>query len=133
MARPFLLLSVVAVALVALACGFATPALVPTPKPTVPVFPPGAVVVDLEIKNFHHLDAEIAPGATVVWTNLDRGLHTIRHIAETGEERLWSSWPVGEGEQYHYTFDKPGVYRYICEIHPQMMQAAITVVESAGS
>jgi plastocyanin len=129
MAKPLALIAV-AMLFLAMACGFTTPPAVPTPKPTVPQLPPGAVVENVDIKNFKHQDIEIKPATTVVWTNQDDTLHTIKHIAERqDEERLWASWPVAKGERYHYTFDTPGTFKYICELHPQFMLATVTVTE----
>jgi plastocyanin len=33
---------------------------------------------------------------------------------------------LDEGDTYQFKFDKPGVYKYICSIHPKM-RATITV------
>ena len=132
MLRP-LSLVFVALTLVAMACGFANPPPAPTPKPTVPDFPPDAVVVQVDISNFRHQDINIEVGTTVVWTNSDNTLHTIKHTpTEVGVERVFASWPIAKDEQYHFTFNEPVALRYICELHPQNMIAFITVTEKSG-
>jgi plastocyanin len=39
---------------------------------------------------------------------------------------LFRSMALDQNDSYRFTFDKPGTFRYICSIHPNM-KATITV------
>jgi len=54
-------------------------------------------------------------GATVVWTNDDRVPHA---IAGAGWDAAQT--PIGPGATAAHTFDKAGVYTYMCYVHPGM-------------
>ncbi len=62
----------------------------------------------------------VPTGTTVIWTNHDSVLHDV-----TAKDKSWTSGVLAEGESYARTFDKPGAYVYICEIHPYMTAALI--------
>ena len=73
------------------------------------------------IKNFDFaMDVTITPGSTVTWTNLDGEPHTVASI-----DGLFRSPALDQNDSFHFTFDKPGVYKYICSIHPKMKAAVI--------
>jgi plastocyanin len=74
------------------------------------------------IKNFNFaMDVTVTPGSTVIWTNLDGEPHTVASV-----DGLFRSPALDQNDSFRFTFDKPGVYKYICSIHPRM-KAAITV------
>jgi plastocyanin len=76
----------------------------------------------VNIKNFMFaMDVTVTPGSIVTWKNLDGEPHT---VAST--DGLFHSQALDEGDSYSFKFDKPGVYKYICSIHPRM-KATITV------
>jgi len=79
------------------------------------------------ISNFAFAPATvtIAAGTTVRWKNLDGEPHTVRAIADGGPR----SNPLDQNDSFAYRFDKPGTYRYVCSIHPQM--AGTIVVKAA--
>jgi plastocyanin len=83
--------------------------------------PVDAAEVMVVLKNFDYspLDLTVAAGTTVVWKNLDGEPHTIA-------DRLFRSPPLDENDSFRFTFDKPGIYKYTCSIHPRM-KAEITV------
>ena len=58
----------------------------------------------------------VKPGATVRWVNDEkRASHSVVFPAEKVEsERLLN------GDAWQRVFDKPGVYPYTCEPHPEM-------------
>ena len=75
------------------------------------------------MKNFDYspMELTVTPGSTVTWKNLDGEPHTIASVDGT-----FHSPALDQGDTYQFKFDKPGVYKYICSIHPKMM-ATITV------
>jgi len=75
------------------------------------------------IKNFDYspMDITIKAGETVTWKNLDGEPHTV--VSTDGAFR---SKALDENDSFSFKFDKPGTYKYICSIHPQM-KATITV------
>jgi plastocyanin len=58
----------------------------------------------------------------VVWTNDDADAHTVTSAADP---KLLKSPPLDTGESFSFTFDKPGIYRYFCSIHPHMRGTVI--------
>jgi plastocyanin len=58
----------------------------------------------------------VAVGTTVRWKNLDGEPHTVRSV-DSG----FRSDPLDQNDSFTFTFDKPGTYRYVCSIHPQMV------------
>jgi len=54
-------------------------------------------------------------GETITWINQDEEPHTIR-----SDSGLFASAALDTGESFHFRFDKPGTYRFVCSIHPQM-------------
>jgi plastocyanin len=83
----------------------------------------GASDVAVLIKNFDYspMDLSIAPGTTVVWKNLDGEPHTIASV-----DGMFRSPALDQNDSYSFTFNHPGVFKYICSIHPKM-KATITV------
>jgi len=74
------------------------------------------------IKNFDFaMDVNVAPGSTVTWKNLDGEPHTVTSI-----DGLFRSGALDQNDSFSFKFDKPGVYKYICSIHPKM-RAMVTV------
>jgi len=74
------------------------------------------------IKNFMFaMDVTVTPGATVTWKNLDGEPHTV-----ASADGLFRSSALDQGDSFSFKFDKPGVYKYICSIHPKM-RATVTV------
>ena len=91
-------------AALALAC--VAPALAqPEPSATVP------------IKNFAFMpmSTTIAAGGSVTWKNMDGEVHTV-----VSTDALFRSGGLDEGDSFTFKFIKPGVYNYICSIHPGM-------------
>ena len=86
---------------------------------TVPAFAQDATV---NIKNFMFaMNVTVTPGSTVTWKNMDGEPHTV-----VSTDGLFRSKALDQGDSYSFKFDKPGVYKYICSIHPQM-RATVTV------
>jgi plastocyanin len=79
--------------------------------------------VSILIKNFDFgpMNVTVAPGTTVVWKNLDGEPHTV-----ASADGLFRSQALDQNDSFRFTFEKPGTFRYICSIHPNM-KASITV------
>ena len=93
------------------------------------VGPASATVHNVEVADFAFSPANltIAPGDTVVWTNI-LGFHSVHH---TGTPSLFGNAPAPAPWVYEHDFatEPPGVYPYICEVHPTMMQGTITITD----
>ena len=73
------------------------------------------------IKNFNFaMDVTVTPGSTVTWTNLDGEPHTVASI-----DGLFRSPALDQNDSFRFTFEKPGIYKYICSIHPRMKAVII--------
>lgn len=59
----------------------------------------------------------IPKGTTVVWTNKDDDVHTIK--SQDGPT-TFSSPALQAGSRYGFTFNRAGTYQYICTVHPFM-------------
>jgi plastocyanin len=58
----------------------------------------------------------VAPGTIVRWKNLDGEPHTVRSA-----DSSFRSDALDQNDSFAFKFDKPGTYRYVCSIHPQMV------------
>src|SRR5215208_8104454 len=94
------------------------------------VFAPAAsaqddMTVSIQDFSFNPGQITVAPGTTVTWTNEGPSPHTT-----TADDGSWDSGTMQQGDDFSFTFDKPGTYTYHCSIHPQMT-ASIKVSGSA--
>lgn len=110
----FLLPVLAVVSLALAACGGEARPASPIPTTTVDLpksyrFEPAAIVVPV--------------GATVTWTNHDNFTHTV-----TLEDQ--APLTMAPGESVSYTFTAPGLYRYICSLHPKDMKGTVLVTGS---
>ncbi|TCW79515.1 hypothetical protein C5O80_28390 [Burkholderia sp. SRS-46] len=89
----------------------------------VPAFAQSAGGPVVTIKNFMFspMSTTIKTGTTLTWKNLDAEPHTI--VNDAG---IFHSNALDQDETFSYTFDKPGVYKVFCGIHP-FMKETITV------
>lgn len=67
--------------------------------------------------SFHPATLTVSRGSTVVWTNGDGDVHTIKSME--GPE-AFSSPALDSGNEYGFTFHRAGTYRYVCSVHPYM-------------
>jgi plastocyanin len=88
-----------------------------TPTATLPASP-AVRIVELA---FQPADWTINVGDTVTWTNDGAVTHT------TTSSSVWSSGPLAPSQTFSWTFSSPGVYPYLCSIHPSM-QGTVTVL-----
>ncbi|WP_414694505.1 cupredoxin domain-containing protein [Paraburkholderia sp.] len=70
---------------------------------------------------FSPMAITVKAGTTVTWKNMDGEPHTV--VNDAG---IFHSAALDQNDTYQYTFDKPGVYKVFCGIHPYM-KATITV------
>ncbi|PVX79865.1 cupredoxin domain-containing protein [Paraburkholderia unamae] len=75
------------------------------------------------IKNFMFspMAITVKAGTTVTWKNMDGEPHTV--VDDAG---IFHSAALDQNDTYQFKFDKPGVYKVFCGIHPYM-KATITV------
>jgi plastocyanin len=82
---------------------------------------PGDASVTIKNFDFHPMAITVPVGATVTWKNLDGEPHTV-----TSTDGSFRSDALDEDDAYSFRFTKPGVYKYLCTIHPRMV-ATVTV------
>lgn len=77
--------------------------------------------VEVKIVDFAFVPATltVAVGTTVVWRNTGVE-HTTMSL-----DNLWSSTVLEAGDTFRYTFTKPGTYKYICGLHPEMKATVV--------
>jgi plastocyanin len=69
------------------------------------------------------------PGDTVTWTNLDSVPHNVG-----GANLAWGSFEqLRRDRSISYSFSEPGVYSYVCSLHPGMMGTVVVGDPGAGS
>ena len=76
----------------------------------------GETVISIHEFMFSPTAMTIPAGTTVRWKNLDGEPHTVRSIDAT-----FKSDALDQNDSFVFKFDKPGTYRYVCSIHPQMV------------
>jgi plastocyanin len=84
------------------------------------------MTVSIQDFSFSPDQITVAPGTTVTWTNEGPSPHTT-----TADDGSWDSGTLQQGEDFSFTFDKPGTYTYHCSIHPDMT-ASVKVSGGAG-
>ena len=77
---------------------------------------PGDATISIHEFMFSPTSVTITAGTTVHWKNLDPEPHTVRAVDAT-----FRSEPLDQNDSFAFKFDKPGTYRYVCSIHPQMV------------
>jgi plastocyanin len=69
---------------------------------------------------FSPMSLQVTAGTTVTWTNLDPEPHTIHSVDDA-----FRSGALDQNDSFTFKFDKPGTYRYVCSIHPQMVATVV--------
>ena len=82
--------------------------------------PVAANAVSIQNFAFSPGNITVSAGTTVTWTNNDQEAHTV-----TATDHSFSSQPLSPGDNYHFTFTKPGTYHYLCTIHPFMTATVV--------
>jgi plastocyanin len=83
--------------------------------------------VTIESMKFKPSNARVKEGGTVTWTNKDSAPHT---IAPDKAGQFTETAKMNQGESATITFDKAGLYKYHCGIHPKM-KAVVNVQKPA--
>lgn len=65
----------------------------------------------------------VKAGTTVTWENRDNTQHT---TTSTASPPIWDSGILNPGQQFSETFNTPGTFPYICNVHP--MAGTVVVV-----
>lgn len=105
-----------------------------TLNPNVVVTIPYAAANDIT-QHFVPNPVNIDVGDTIEWINEDTTIHTVNGIevmaiddikyketAELGlKTSLFDSNILYPGDTFYYTFDREGIYNYICIIHPYLI------------
>ncbi|MBP0606046.1 MULTISPECIES: cupredoxin domain-containing protein [Burkholderia] len=82
---------------------------------------PNGPLVTIRNFMFSPMSTTIKAGTTITWKNLDAEPHTV--VNDAG---IFHSKALDQDETYSFRFDKPGVYKVFCGIHPYMKET-ITV------
>ena len=69
---------------------------------------------------FEPMSLVVAAGTKVTWKNFDGEPHTIHSIDDA-----FRSGALDQNDTFSFQFDKPGTYRYVCSIHPQMVATIV--------
>jgi plastocyanin len=77
---------------------------------------PETATISIHDFSFSPTSITVVVGTTVRWKNFDGEPHTIRSI-----DTSFRSDPLDQNDSFTFRFDKPGTYRYVCSIHPQMV------------
>jgi plastocyanin len=93
---------------------------IPLVHAATPVEPAWEATISIQNFSFAPVSMTVAPGTTVRWKNLDGEPHTVRSVADG-----FRSEPLDQNDSFTFKFDKPGTYRYVCSIHPQMIGTII--------
>lgn len=72
----------------------------------------------IAIENFHFAPTTLTveAGTSVTWKNRDGEPHTVASV-----EGLFRSGGLDQNEEFSFKFERPGTYRFVCSIHPQMI------------
>lgn len=76
-----------------------------------------AVTVSISNFAFNPANLSVRVGQSVTWVKQDNVTHD---VTGTGGPHLFNSGPLMKDQSFSHTFDTPGIYSYICSIHPRM-------------
>ena len=85
--------------------------------------PPNTVYINgLESPFFTPDVLNVKAGTTVTFMNTDGNTHTVTSVkpGTTDADGVFDSGMIKAGKTFSFTFDKPGLYEYICMIHTHM-------------
>jgi plastocyanin len=87
-----------------------------------PASAPAAADSTIAIRNFmfEPMSLVVPAGTKVIWKNFDGEPHTIHSIDDA-----FRSGALDQNDSFSFQFDKPGTYRYVCSIHPQMVATIV--------
>ncbi|MCD6020721.1 MAG: hypothetical protein K0R20_431 [Actinomycetia bacterium] len=78
---------------------------------------PGPAEGQIEIADFAFAPTslEVPVGVSVTWTNLDPTAHTV-----SASDGSFDSGTLESDARFEITFERPGTFAYLCQIHPTM-------------
>ena len=82
---------------------------------------------DMSSWGFDPSTLTVPVGTRVTWHNTGRQAHSV-----TSRNHLFDSRLLDEDDEWSYTFEEPGTYRYFCVPHP-WMKGTVVVVDSDES
>jgi plastocyanin len=103
----------VAMVFLALAIAFATLAPQQVSASTIERDADGTYLVDISDSSFSPSILNISVGDTVRWTNRD----SVTHSVTSDTVLALRSAPLGHLENFTYTFETAGTYKYHCGVH----------------
>ena len=114
-------------AVLATACGVATPTPYPTytPLPTYTPYPPPAVTLHIVDDFFQESDIVVVKGTIVTWRNDGEQPHSA--TSAPGAVEAWDTGILTHGQQRSQTFASAGVFPYFCKAH-EYMNGTIRVI-----
>ena len=79
---------------------------------------PAADANTIVLEHFHFapVSLTVTAGTTVRWENRDEEPHTV-----VSDDGLFRSGGLGQDDVFTFKFDRPGTYKFLCSIHPQMI------------
>ena len=77
--------------------------------------------------SFDPASVTVQTGAAVIWTNEDAPPHTV-----TSVDGIFDSGVFDPGASFTWTFDQPGSFPYVCQLHPQMQGTVIVEGEATA-
>ena len=97
-----------------------------TPPPPTATSTPEPQPVISPIIEFALQDLTIPVGTTVTWVNDGSEVHTSTSKESSPDSVKWDSGILLSTAEFSFTFNQPGTFGYICNVHP-FMTATITV------
>lgn len=82
----------------------------------------GDQTVTIDNFTFAPNELKVAVGTKVTWINRDDIPHTV--VSSDGP-RSFKSPPLDTNDTFSMQFDRRGIYRYFCSIHPMMTATVI--------
>ena len=83
-------------------------------------------VIPMQGRSFASPELVVPAGTTVTWVNLDAEDHTV-----VAWDDSFYSPVISNGQTWSLTFDTPGRYAYLCDLHANM-EAAIVVADPSA-
>ena len=107
---------------------------VPETQTTAQEIPADATTVVIANLAFDPPAITVPTGTTVAWTNDDAPPHTV-----TSTDGAFDSGILDPGGSFSFTFNEPGAFDYVCQLHPQMQgtvtaegEAVVSAPQAAG-
>ena len=87
--------------------------------------PAGAAAVRIANLAFDPAEITISTGSAVSWTNDDTAPHTV-----TSTDGVFDSGIFDPGAGFTWTFNEPGSFAYVCQLHPRMQGTVVVTGEA---